>query len=316
MQQKQKKNKLLILFFLSVLIIACSSNNSEISDDDSEIGDNGGTLFADFTITRPTTYIVGENMLYDTISLTMLNKSRNAVKYKWELIKGDHRRPENYFNFETTNGFNSKFTKNMKLRNSQDTCYFEVKLTAYDKNDNFKEVYKEVKVPMLKPKIWVDGVEVKLDSKYLFYYKNTSSSVSISFPSLNSYEFDIFRFNFAYPNFFPEIPYVFEPNLLRQTDKSSTPPHPDGSQTFYVDGNSLNYEETFDDPQGNHSEMSVTAFSQGEIRRNEYYKIFYDINAEFSYSRNGLINPDGSVSILGSKKIKIQYLPEENFWFN
>lgn len=243
-------------------------------------GGGGGqnNIIADFEIRYPYSYVSGVAMLFDTATLTIVNKSSNAVTFDWELTSGDYWFPENYF-FETTPVALDRFQKTMKLRNASDTCSFTVKLTAYDEYGNSKTAFRSVNLPMLHCVMFVDGVQVE-DPSIICYKEYTSQTGShldvfgITFEKVHT-------FHFGDAGFFPTPGTVLYD--LHQTGDYFTS---NGNLSFYLEKSYPSGGITFNDPDGNFSRLEVNNYSI-QIVNAGIYKIFGSVYAEYTLGGPG-----------------------------
>lgn len=244
-------------------------------------GSGGGgqnNIIADFEIRYPYSYVLGVAMLFDTATLTIINKSSNAIQFEWELTQGDYWYPENYF-FETTPVALDRFQKTVKLRNRSDTCHFTVTLTAYDEFGNSKTTFRTVNLPMLHGEVYMDGVLV--DDLGLIFYKEytfqTGSHLSVTAQSFH----EVVNFNFGEAGFFP-TPGTFLDNL-HQTGSFFLS---NGDLSFYLEKQYPNGGITFNDPDGEYSSLIVDNYSI-QIQRAEIYKIFGSVFASYTLDEPG-----------------------------
>lgn len=250
---------------------------------DPPTGDGGGgggqnNINADFEIRYPYSYVSGVAMLFDTATLTIINKSSNATQFEWELIQGDFTYSENYFIETTPVGLN-RFQKTMRLRNMSDTCRFTVKLTAYDEFGNNKTAFRSVSLPMLHCVMYVDGVMVD-DPGTIYYEEETIGTKSflrvfgIAFEKVNT-------FHFGDVGFFP-TPGTFLDDLHQTGDYFPS----NGDLSFYLEKSYPNGGVTFDDPDSEYSSLNVDNYSI-QIENAEIYKIFGSVSATYTLGQAG-----------------------------
>ncbi len=243
--------------------------NPPIGSSNSNNGD-GSNIVLDFSIRKPLSYTTNGEMLYDTVTLKMEVTNSNAVRYKWELTQGDYYYSDNYFLHESPS---KTFSKNVKLRNLSDTCDFTVKLTGYDKDGNSKSISKSVSVPMLKTRVFYDGIELKVSGPV--YYKINDETTVVNGQSSSNNYIDIRGLEFALLSLddirftnFNKFPATTALGDICQTDQYSVPVR-NGENTFFIGG----YNTRLSDPDCNFSNLLVDNYTI-QHDKNAYYKIF------------------------------------------
>jgi len=253
----------------------------KVDDDYPDVADNsmdianppvigsGANIIADFDIRIPGTYISGTQMLFDTATLTIENKSSNADYFEWELVYPSTYHTDNYFYKETQVGTRFIY-HNVKLQNSADSSYFYIQLTAYDNQGNSKTVTKGVSLPMIKGEFYLDGDLLLRDN---IWYHAAGDRYRLNVGGLGTDHLDK-AFNFGIKDMYPPMGTFLE-DFHQMSNKYL--PYPETDYEFYAE---IGGENTFNDPNGEYSWLIIDNYSV-QIVKGDIYKIFGKINASF-----------------------------------
>lgn len=262
------------------LQIISGSIQLKIDDDYPDIADNsmdianppvigsGANIIADFEIRYPGTYISGTEMLFDTATLTIENKSSNAEYFEWELVYPSTYHNENYFYQETQVGTRFIY-HNVKLQNNADSSYYYIQLTAYDNQGNSKTTTKSVSLPMIKGEFYLDGDLLLRDN---IWYHALGDRYRLNVGGLGTDHLDK-AFNFGIKDMFPPMGTFLED--FHQMGNQYT--YPETDYEFFAE---IGNKSTFDDPAGEYSWLIIDNYSI-QVVRGDIYKIFGKINASF-----------------------------------
>jgi hypothetical protein len=236
---------------------------------------SGADIIADFEIRYPGTYISGTQMLFDTATLTIENKSSNAEYFEWELVYPSTYSADNYFYTETQVGTRFIY-HNVKLQNSADSSYYYIQLTAYDNQGNSKTVTKGVSLPMIKGEFYLDGELLLRDN---IWYHAISDRDRLNVGGM-SFELPDIAFNFGIKGMYPPMGTFLE-DFHQMSNKYL--PYPETDYEFYAE---VGGENTFDDPNGENSWLIIDNYSV-QIVKGDIYKIFGKENGSFVLEEPG-----------------------------
>lgn len=265
-----------------------TDNSASIANPPTVGGATGGggqdNIYADFDIRFPGSYISGTQMLFDTATLEIVNKSSGAITLEFELTSGDYWYSDNYF-FETTQIGIGSFHKTMRLYNVLDTNSFTVKLTAYDEHGNSKTAFKSVDLPILRCQMFINGQLV--DDPGIICYEEYESNNNSQYEVFGIAFEDIDTFHFGDAGYFPE-----PGNILDDIGQTGSWFIPRNDYSFYLEKSYPNGGITFDDPDANYSSLTLDNYSI-QVVNNSIHKIFGSVYAE--YTLNDPTGPTGTV---------------------
>lgn len=259
----------------------------------------GGTgqnnIVADFEFRIPGSYISGTQMLFDTASIRIENKSSNAQYFEWELASSSTNYSDSYF-YKETQIASPPFSTLVYLDNTSDSSRYSVSLTAYDNNGNSKTVIKSVSLPMIKGEIYLNGNLIERGN--IYYNENGEgylNSITSSWTATGSDN----EFWFATEGVFPS-----DGTFLSDFHQRQTYPFTDSDDEFFV---KIGNKWTFSDPNGSVSSMSLDNLSV-KVRKANNYRIIGLVTANFTLAENG----EGETE---SGNLEIRYLAPRNLYF-
>ena len=277
-----------------------TDNSYNISNPPSVGSGSGGSgqnnIIADFEFRVPGTYVMGTQMLFDTATIRIENKSSNADYFEWELLTGSTNYNDSYFQKETQIA-SPPFNTLVYLDNASDSSRYRVKMTAYDNNGNSKTVIKSVSLPMMKGEIYLNGDLIERGNIYYVvngegYLNRLASNWSGWIPSNEK------RFWFATEGVFPS-----DGTFLTDFHQRESIPYTESDDEFFV---KIGNKWTYDDPNGEASSMTLDNLSV-RVQRANINKIIGLISANYTLRENG----EGAAE---SGNIEIRYLAPSGFY--